>query len=835
MGLKKTFCFQLFSYLWIFVVLFTLLNIVISVGCQKKNQPKQTTSTEEISAREILNGMIGKYASATNYRDHAVFQLSYRLLGKPHLETHRYQTQWSRENGFHAKWFKSRITGKDKQLVCRIVDIPSKNMDGQVVLQQPGEVGTYDTIIEDPIARHFVCGTTDLPWAPDVQANPNDQIPATWSLLTGQHKPLWLRSHTGVELMSEKEIDGKPHYRLAVDTLLGEYIAWVNKESLILRRLEIPKEVMARELNYTSEVTRIQIVANFHDAEFDGKDVPETDVQRELRITDGEKPVRYFVTLPEKFPSRLIGSQVRNFKFQSLDGNDFGGPAVFDGKLTVMLWFSGVSHQLACEDFKKVCNRFAEYEDVSCFGVCADPANLAENQAVSQRAAEWKIDYPVVRDLNSVGGPVFDVRTLPSIVVVGTDGRIQFHTTGDDSEFISDTIVAVDRLKKGDDIAREMQEHYEDYLATYHKQLAALNPLKGNSETKAIEVKLRRKSQPENVQLTRAWRSDDLVAPGNIIVVGSGSQKRILANDGYRTIVELDSNGNVLARHALELPEGIAISWIRVATAIEGKKVFAAGSMMQPQFFVFDENWRNLFAYPEVAKKGSEIADVQFIKSNSNRPANLLVGFAKKNEIHRVSLTGKLIQTIDTHGNPVSMAATDSNNETILRATNKLAQIVEFDPTFQSNETELTASHLFSSQTLSIGNRPSILAVGNHDDSAMEVEIRDGEFQIVGSMELNPGSFREQVQFATYCETQGARQNGIWAVARPDSTIYLISAGGKLLDRFQYGKAIRGIALAEFEGQTSPQLIISTADGIAASHLRLPAGSQAKTTDLQLK
>ena len=809
------------SLAWVTLAIAALYFFISNLGCQQQKTESTDLNGGE-TAQRILDQMVERYATASAYADQATLTLSYRLQGQDFEETHSYSTQWKRSGEFYSRWFKARIAGDAKQLVCRIIDIPTNNMDRQIVIQDIGSVGTFDPILDDAIARHFICGTTDLPWAPDVQENPNDQIPAVWSLLTDQHKPIWLRSYHAVEKLKEQPLQGKVCHRIAIDTLLGEYVAWIEQESLLLRRLEIPKGVMARELNQTEAVANIEILVDFEAATFAAG---ELNADLAMQVDVHEKPVRYFVTLPEKFPSDLISQQVRDFQFHALRGTDVTRQEL-SNKITAFLWFNGQGGEAACKAFNEVADRFVEFDDVFFFGVCADPISMANDEQVAALANYWRLNYPIVRDLAPYGERVFDVQMVPTVVVLGADGRLQYYLRVDQGSLVADTIAAIDRLKQGVDIAAEMRQQYDDYLVTYNKQIAAANPFRKSASGNTLEVKLRRQTRPARIKMEQAWTSAELVAPGNLLITVTSDGQRLFANDGWRTVVEFDLAGKTIARHPLDMPDGAAVSWLRSGNDSVGKAYFAACSMMDRQVFVFDQKWRLQGAYPQDASTENAIADVQFVDGDAAQPPRLLVAFAQDEAVHLISLQGELLAKSEPLRGTTSLAIlpAERNGFEIVTAsrTGRLTRLNsglrEQQPLPRSQESNF---HLFGGRLQDLGGgakkATSLLSLGEHNEFALTATVLDDQANPVGSLELEPGAFQDQVQFATFADPL-ADGEGQWLVARPDSTIALVSSHGNLIDSFQYGKAIKGIAAAR--NKDGGLLVISTPDGLEAWNIK---------------
>ncbi|MGW8257060.1 MAG: hypothetical protein ACWGMZ_06220, partial [Thermoguttaceae bacterium] len=55
---------------------------------------------------------------------------------------------------------------------------------------------------------------------------------------------------------------------------------------------------------------------------------------------------------------------------------------------------------------------------------------------------------------------------------------------------------------------------------------------------------------------------------------------------------------------------------------------------------------------------------------------------------------------------------------------------------------------------------------------------------------------------------------GQWLLPGADGSIHIIAADGKLIDSFNYGAALHGLATVEIDGK--PVLLISTANGLEA-------------------
>ena len=55
---------------------------------------------------------------------------------------------------------------------------------------------------------------------------------------------------------------------------------------------------------------------------------------------------------------------------------------------------------------------------------------------------------------------------------------------------------------------------------------------------------------------------------------------------------------------------------------------------------------------------------------------------------------------------------------------------------------------------------------------------------------------------------------GVWLLPGPDGSIHILASDGRLIDRFNYGSPLQGLATVEIGGR--PALLVATAAGLEA-------------------
>lgn len=85
-------------------------------------------------------------------------------------------------------------------------------------------------------------------------------------LLLADGEPEFLAS-ADVALLASEALDGAPCYRLRIDRPAGQYTAWVDKQTGLLRRLEMPTDEVRRQLDPDGSLMRLELWIDFHDAD----------------------------------------------------------------------------------------------------------------------------------------------------------------------------------------------------------------------------------------------------------------------------------------------------------------------------------------------------------------------------------------------------------------------------------------------------------------------------------------------------------------------------------------------------------------------------------------
>ena len=98
----------------------------------------------------------------------------------------------------------------------------------------------------------------------------------------------------------------------------------------------------------------------------------------------------------------------------------------------------------------------------------------------------------------------------------------------------------------------------------------------------------------------------------------------------------------------------------------------------------------------------------------------------------------------------------------------------------------------------------------------------DAKGDILWNYPLPNGIHNQPVELVTpgRFPTANGDVQGVWLVAGADSSIHILSVDGKLIDKFNYGEELTGMATAMIDDK--PTLLVSTAKGVTAWSIQPP-------------
>lgn len=756
----------------------------------------------EPTAPEVLKKMIAAYQAARGYVDRGKLSLRYKQRGEVASESWPMVVQFYRPGRLRIDAYQLHVVSdhiKSKKFLARVEDATTNNIDQQVVSRDAPAKITLDELSSDPILMTQLASRLQRP-------------PVQLEMLLAE-KPLngLFGEDTKLTLLPKGDVDKAACRRVEAATPDGKFVFWVDEKSYVLRRVEFPAGLFMPEAAADPTVSELTLVAHLSEARFVNDD---RDLDLTFAVPAKAKLVRAFVPPPVETAPHLLGRRLPALDFTTTRGKKIS-TTQWRGKPTAMMWF--MAHP-ACEAGMKQFALAAKTagDDVRYVAVCTDPSSTP-SATIEKLLGDWKVDVEWIRDSEAHGESTFKIDAVPALVVANADTAVQLFVVQGDPNLGQWLPDAMKRIASGEDMAGEIKKREKEARDTYEKLIAG-GGMKPGSQPAPVALEPKKPAKPRSLNLDPLWTCADLKSPGNVTIVPEGRTGwRVLALDGFRTLVEIDSAGKVLKRHELDLPERAAVTSLRMSPVKGSAVYFAAFAPMGPQMFVFDRNFRLKFAYPASAEDAeSPIRDVQLGDLKNEGDPVAYVAFADASGLHGLDSQGK-------------------------RAWRSRA----YDPLFSiavSPRDELLG------QRLLVTGRGGVMPVNGYGNNDPEVRVPNwvvgqiitGKFEgakqaavcalAVDEMErgfavgldprlaeqwnypLPPGPFAKPVDPVVSGPWLDGK--GHWVFAGPEGSLHVVAEDGEFSDFMATGEHLAGLAIHRAGGESL--LFVATDKGVTA-------------------
>jgi hypothetical protein len=294
--------------------------------------------------------------------------------------------------------------------------------------------------------------------------------------------------------------------------------------------------------------------------------------------------------------------------------------------------------------------------------------------------------------------------------------------------------------------------------------------------------------------------------------------------DGWRTVAELDQTGAVKAKHELDLPSEALVSFLRIGFDDSGENLFAASASGQRQVHLFDGQWKKLWSYPTEATE-STVSDADLADLDGDGNLDLNVGFWGSEGVQSLAIDGKPRWKDDHLENVFSLTATaaDSANKRGLLVVDGFGTIVPIDSQgTEGSIIRINGQFARLVRAATAPGNPQVCAIAKAQDGPESVVAFDAAGKQLWKYDLPEGvqhhAALEMLVWGQLLpgtgETPVAPSGGQWVVAAPDGSIHILDENGSLVDQFNHGAAISGLAVARYD--EGPALIVASNNVVEA-------------------
>jgi hypothetical protein len=799
---------------------FSLINAVmlsvslLALGCQPSGPSSWQTAGGSLDADALIEKVREAYQQEVAYSDDGVLTLSYTLGGAPQEERHPFSVAYDGSDLHDMRLFHARLNTQRQRQSIAIFDPETNNVDQQILVRDGVEFKKALDLPEDPILQHFCSGFSDLPLA-NRKEHRAWMRPLPYVLASGGAEQPWFTGPR--QLLDPSFIDGQSCQRIRIETAQGNVVVWVDAESYLVRRLELPETLLNDGMLKRAQVGPCRLVAEFSGAEWGAPQ----DRSRLSWSPGGEThQVRRFVSLPAPFPSELIGKPALPFEVQAMTGHRVESQTM-KGSITAWLWTS--SDPLCREplvQFDTIARKYASDSKARFFNVATDLPSTLTSPALAKLLSQWRIQSATtVRDWKQVGRSNFDIEVLPTLLVLDQSGVVQYFKVIDDGQVAAPLNAVMERLSRGENIAREMRTEYDNYLKVYRQQLAEASWDSNDAAILTRPASFESQKLPTRYRMSKAWTCKELVAPGNLASGHTDSFEstppsvgRIGVLEGFQSLCVLDRNGNVLSRTSLGneandsytqlkcLPSGAGLEW--GVSSILGTRVKYVDRTGQVSTVLNAEEGR--------------VRDFVLANSQGDESPEVFVGFWDGAGVKRFTTEGRLIAELDRYPNIASLAVTPPSESggSKLLGTSREGGLFRAEFTLQAAETTglagINIGHVYTAKTQR-RDEALLCVLGVAEQGGVIARGLDEQWNVRWELKLTDEVFDQQVQFV---QSGTLDDETLWAIARPNGTIHLVNGDGTWRDEFVVGNEIRGLTISSDSSGT--QLVVSTPEGIVS-------------------
>jgi peroxiredoxin len=710
-----------------------------------------------------------------------------------------------------------------------------ENVPDQVLRRKaPAEV-TVESIYPDPnLADALAMGPTqNFSWLP---------VQLILLLADDPLKTLLYQSKEP-ELLEPARIGQAECHRVRVQRQDGASIFWIDRDSHVLRRFEFPTNtlhgMLAEAHGVAPEAVQgLSMVAEFQEAELGGQIDA---VAFEFQAPAEARVVEYFM------PSDLeqLGKPAPDFSFPDLEGKPVTRQSLA-GKIAVLgFWATSWDPcREALQDMEEVYQKYKDNEKVVFWAVSLDATTESvdqprvEDEALREMFKELDVTIPMARDPQQQAYTALKVGAIPMSIVLGPDGVVQHRKTGGAppgaaakqlsaklERLLAGQAVFEEDLKEFEQAREAQRKGFEQLFRKCVEKDLYLHPMLLQQEL--VRAEIAERTQPRSVVLTRLWSCTELAAPGNILVVPRpDGPPQLLVLDGVASVAEIGLDGAVDAMHPLELPPEQFVTVLRTDAGSDGRRYFLGAASFAQQLYLFDDQFKLLVGYPKDALENPHkgIADVQLGDLDGDGTLEICVGYMDVVGVQGVSLQGERLWANRSLATVLQVAVlgADADGRRNLLCTNEQGTLVVLDGGGR-RQGEITvpgyAVYRIWAADLDGDDQPELCGLSPTEPGDLVAVGLDLKGEVLWNYPLPHGVHECPIEAVTSGRLLSDK-TGQWLVAAADGSIHILAADGKLLDRFNYGAPLTGLATAQWDGKRV--LLVSTPQSVDAWEVQPP-------------
>lgn len=409
-----------------------------SVGSEESNA----------SPRKVIDRCIAAYQRLSSYEDRAYVRLRYVMDGQPMEDRAPMSIAWQQDGPLALHVYSVR--GGPSQGRWRLrIDREDLAPASQVLSRAIPKVCDFDWLLAEPaLAQGLAAGLGGFP-------------PQLDMLLASHPLQGLVEQATALKFEAEEKIDGTPCHVIHVERAGRSYRLYIDRASMLLRRLDLPQENLPAEMFAEVQIANASLSIEFEDIRLNR----EPDWKHfEVAVGDDDLLVNHFVQPIPHPDTEHLGERVPAFMLRAPDGklvfqsNETGSKV----KAAVLVWLADhpscrqAAGQLA--EMQRIILQDPQLKEaVQLIPIWAEP-DPPEGHTFDSLVSAWQLPADLAIDREALGRDLFQIHEAPSLIVLDANHRIQLRET-QSNPYLSQVLPAfLKRICDGEDLAASLTQ-----------------------------------------------------------------------------------------------------------------------------------------------------------------------------------------------------------------------------------------------------------------------------------------------------------------------------------------------------------------------------------------
>lgn len=409
---------------------------------------KTKAVSAKLSALNVIAGCKLAYQSLATYQDEGYVRLRYALNGEATEDRAPLSVAFERPGKLGIRAYGVQAGPKSERWYLKLTDSDRSAVAGQIISRALPAKADLGWLLSDPaITDELSAGLAGFPPQLDV-------------LLAPEPMRGLINESAMLSLDTPEKIDELTCHVVRVNRAGAIYRLWIDQNSMLLRRVQIPNANLTPEMLADASVSNVQLTIELSNI----KTNTDIDWKRfDVALDPAAKLVSRFVPAPPPLPTDRLGMQVPGFILRNVDGQVVF-KTVDAAPINVLIWLADhPACRAAAEQLSQIAAVIENGElkrHVRFVCVWAEP-EPPRDCSFAELMSTWKLPGVLAVDQEAIGRDLFNVREAPTMVVLDANNQMQIFEERSNPYLVQLLPDLLRRLAGGENLAEEVKRTFE--------------------------------------------------------------------------------------------------------------------------------------------------------------------------------------------------------------------------------------------------------------------------------------------------------------------------------------------------------------------------------------